>query len=186
MKMNTTVTRTRMSFIRPELARKLNRWRETLAGLGAAALGFVWFSTEIGPLWLVGMVLMVGGALLAVAGIQRARFRRGSEGPGLVQVIEGQVTYFGPFEGGSVAVDDLVSVELDPGRQDSPAWVVTGTLGETLNIPVDAAGADALFDVFAGLPGLQTEAMLKRLETSPEERVTVWTRTQAQTPLLVH
>lgn len=175
-----------MSFIRPEVAQKLNRWRETLAGLAAAALGFVWFSTAIGPLWLVGTVLMVGGALLAVAGIQRARFRRGGEGPGVVQVIEGQVTYFGPFDGGSVAVDDLVSVELDPAGQVSPAWVVTGTLGEALRIPVDAAGADALFDVFAGLPGLQTEAMLRNLEASPAKRVTVWSRAPAASPVLVH
>jgi hypothetical protein len=171
-----------MSFIRPELARKLNRWRETLAGLAASALGFVWFSTATGALWLVGTVLMVGGALLAVAGIQRARFRRGGNGPGLVQVLEGQVTYFGPFDGGSVAVEDLVSVELDPDGTPSPTWVVRGTLGETLHIPVDAAGAEALFDVFAGLPGLQTEAMLKNLEARPSERVTVWTRG----PVLVH
>jgi hypothetical protein len=170
-----------MSFIRPELARKLNRWRETLAGLGAAALGFVWFSTAIGLLWVFGIVLMVGGALLAVAGIQRARFRRGGEGPGLVQVLEGQVTYFGPHDGGTVSVQDLVSVELDPGAA-SPAWVVTGTLGEALRIPVDAVGAEALFDVFSGLPGLQTEAMLKKLERNPAQRVTVWQRG----PVLVH
>jgi hypothetical protein len=171
-----------MSFIRPEIVRNLNRWRETLAGLAAAALGFVWFSTATGALWLVGTVVMVGGALLAVAGVQRARFRRGGDGPGLVQVIEGQLTYFGPFEGGTVAVDDLVSVELDPDGTPSPLWIVRGTLGETVRIPVDAAGADALFDVFAGLPGLQTEAMLKNLEARPSERVTVWTRG----PVLVH
>lgn len=180
-----------MSFIRPELARKLNRWRETLAGLGAAALGFLWFSTAIGLLWMLGIVLMVGGALLAVAGIQRARFRRGGEGPGLVQVLEGQVTYFGPHDGGTVSVQDLVSIELDPGKLDpgepdpgaaAPAWVVTGTLGEALRIPVDAVGAEALFDVFAGLPGLQTEAMLQKLERNPSARVTVWQRG----PVLVH
>jgi hypothetical protein len=165
-----------MSFIRPGLARKLNRWRETLAGLAAASLGFVWFSNATGPLWLIGTVLMVGGALMAVAGVQRARFRRGTDGPGLVQVIEGQVTYFGPDEGGSVALDDLITVELEPQGEPSARWVVTGRLGEALTIPVDATGADALFDVFASLPGLRTEAMLSKLEKNPADRVVVWQR----------
>ncbi len=168
-----------MSFVKPGLARKMNRWRETLAGLAASALGYVWFSTEAGPLQLVGMVLMVGGALLAVAGVQRARFRRGTDGPGLVQVIEGQVTYFGPDEGGTVALDDLISVELDPVGEPSALWVVTGKLGEALKIPVDAVGADALFDVFASLPGLKTESMLAKLESNPSTPVMVWQRDAA-------
>ncbi len=168
-----------MSIVRPGLARKLNRWRETLAGLAAAALGFVWFSNATGPLWLIGTVLMVGGALMAVAGVQRARFRRGTDGPGLVQVIEGQVTYFGPEDGGSVSLDDLIRVELEPKGEPSARWVVTGKLGEALTIPVDATGADALFDVFASLPGLRTESMLAKLEQDPSERVMVWQRDTA-------
>ena len=168
-----------MAFIRPEVSRRLNRWRETIAGFAASMLGFVWFSSATGLLWLVGTVLMVGGVLLAVAGIQRARFRRGGDGPGLVQVIEGQVTYFGPLEGGTVSLDDLISVELEPQGEPSARWVVTGKLGEALQIPVDAAGADELFDVFAALPGLQTESMLQKLEQNPKERVMVWHRQPA-------
>lgn len=171
----------RVSNSASDLARKLNRWRESLAGVVAAALGYVWFSTQTGPLWLIGVVLLVGGVLLAVAGVQRARFRRGTDGPGLVQVIEGQVIYFGPDEGGTVALDDLVSLELEPGGAPSAQWVVTGRLGEALRIPVDAAGADALFDVFASLPGLRTEAMLSSLERNPETRITVWERDAAAT-----
>jgi len=165
-----------MSFIRPSVAQRLNRWRETLAGLAAALLGFTWYSTEFGPLWLLGVVLMVGGALLAIAGVQRARFRRGGDGPGVVQVIEGQVTYFGPEEGGTVALDDLLSVELDPEGGQAARWIIRGRLGEALRIPVDAAGADALFDAFASLPGLQTETMLRKLEDDPHGRVRVWQR----------
>jgi hypothetical protein len=91
-------------------------------------------------------------------------------------VLEGQVTYFGPFGGGSVSADDLSRIELDPVGGASPSWVVTAGFGDSLRIPVDAAGAEALFDVFAGLPGLDTESMLKSLETPPGRRVTVWER----------
>jgi hypothetical protein len=165
-----------MSFVRPEATRTLSRWRETLIGAGVAALGALLVTTSYGLVWGIGVVLAIAGALLALAGIQRARFRRGGEGPGLVQVLEGQVTYFGPFGGGSVSADDLSRIELDPVGGASPSWVVTAGFGDSLRIPVDAAGAEALFDVFAGLPGLDTEAMLKSLETPPGRRVTVWER----------
>ena len=165
-----------MSFIRPEAARALSRWRETLVGLGVAAFGTLLVLTSYGLVWGIGVALAVAGALLALAGIQRARFRRGGEGPGMVQVLEGQVTYFGPFGGGSVSSGDLSRIELEPGGSASPSWVVTAGYGDSLRIPVDAAGAEALFDVFAGLPGLDTEAMLKMLETPPSHRVTVWQR----------
>jgi hypothetical protein len=165
-----------MSFVRPEATRTLSRWRETLIGAGVAALGALLVTTSYGLVWGIGVVLAIAGALLALAGIQRARFRRGGEGPGLVQVLEGQVTYFGPFGGGSVSADDLSRIELDPVGGASPSWVVTAGFGDSLRIPVDAAGAEALFDVFAGLPGLDTEAMLKSLETLPGRRVTVWER----------
>jgi hypothetical protein len=167
-----------MSFVRPEVTRAFSRWRETLVGLGVAAFGALLVLTSYGLVWGIGVVLAVAGALLALAGIQRARFRRGGEGPGLVQVLEGQVTYFGPFGGGSVSAGDLSRIDLEPGGSASAAWVVTAGYGDSLRIPVDAAGAEALFDVFAGLPGLDTEAMLKTLENSPRQRVTVWERTR--------
>ena len=167
-----------MNFIRPELARRLNRWRETIAGLGAAALGLVWILTADGALLLIGSVLTVGGALLIFAGIQRARFRQGHGGPGYVEVDEAQLTYFGPTEGGTVAVGDLVRLEFDPGAHPSAEWVITATSGEAISIPVNAEGADALFDVFASLPGIETERMLSELSRRPDDRVVIWQRDQ--------
>lgn len=173
-----------MSFVRPELVRKANRWRETLAGGMAATLGAIWtVSAPVGSaLFIIGTVLMIAGVLLGIAGIQRARFRIGQDGQGLVQVDEARVTYFGPYEGGSVAVEDMVQLDLDAGGKPSARWVVTSSNGEGLEIPVDAKGADALFDVFASLPGLETEQLLKDMELGLKERVTVWSRRTA----LVH
>ena len=165
-----------MGFIRPEVAQGLNRWREALAGTAAAALGGYWMVYEAGALWIIGTVLAVGGALLVVAGIQRARFRRGGGGPGVVQVDEGQLAYFGPFDGGVVAVADLRRIELGTGDTGTPTWVLSHDGGDPLSVPVDAVGADALFDVFASLPGLDTGRMLAGLGDPPDAFRTIWER----------
>ena len=44
-------------------------------------------------------------------------------------------------------------------------------------IPVNAAGADALFDAFATLPGLRTERMLSELSEDGRAAVVIWERT---------
>lgn len=165
-----------MSFLRPEAKAQLLRWRETLAGLGAAALG-LWLSlTAYGVLFGLGIVLVLGGAALAVAGVQRARFRLGSDGPGVVQVVEGRVTYFGPWGGGGASLDRLAWLELVPVRGGSGAWMLIEEEGERLEIPVDARGAERLFDVFAALPGLDTRAMLAALRPPVRERTLIWQR----------
>jgi hypothetical protein len=165
-----------MSFLRPEAKAQLLRWRETLAGLGAAGVG-LWLSlTAYGVLFGLGVVLVIGGVSLAVAGVQRARFRVGSEGPGVVQVVEGRVTYFGPWGGGGASLDRLAWLDLEPARGGAGLWVLIEEEGERLEIPVDARGADRLFDVFAALPGLDTRAMLAALRPPVRERTRVWQR----------
>jgi hypothetical protein len=165
-----------VSFLRPEAKAQLLRWRETLAGLGAVALGLFFALTAYGVLFALGVVLVIGGGALAVAGVQRARFRLGSEGPGVVQVVEGRVTYFGPWGGGGASLDRLAWLELVPVRGGAGAWVLIEEEGERLEIPVDARGADRLFDVFASLPGLDTRRMLADLQPPVRERTQIWQR----------
>jgi hypothetical protein len=164
-----------MSFLRPEAKAQILRWRETLSGLGAAALGLWLVLTAYGVLFGLGIVLVIGGSALAVAGVQRARFRRGVEGPGVVQIVEGSVTYFGPWGGGSASLDRLAWLELVPGGA-AGAWVLIEEEGERLEIPVDARGADRLFDVFAALPGFATRRMLETLESPVRDRTLIWQR----------
>ena len=165
-----------MTFIRPEVAEQLTRWRETLAGTAAAVFGAYWMVTEPGAMRIIGTALTIGGALLLIAGIQRARFRKGSDGAGVVQVIEGQVTYFGPMDGGGIDIDDLTLLELVPDGANPPSWRITHRTGEPLMIPIDARGAEALFDVFAALPGLDTQSMLLEMNRTPAFPVTIWQR----------
>ena len=55
-------------------------------------------------------------------------------------------------------------------------WVLRDQGGQMIHIPVNAAGAEALFDVFAALPGIRTERMLDLLQNNPKEQVLIWQR----------
>lgn len=165
-----------MSFIRPEVLQAAAQWREALIGGVVFALGAYLAGTSFGVMFLIGLALVAGGAGLAYAGIQRARFRRGGSGPGIVQVVEGRVTYFGPFDGGSVALDRLEWLELDTAADGSRLWVLIEEDGQRLEIPVDARGSEALFDMFLALPGLGTERMLSMMKTPVRQRTLVWQR----------
>lgn len=162
-----------MSFIRPEARATIWRWREALCGAGLLLLGFWWMSGPGGLLGWVGGGLCLAGLALLLIGTQRARFRSGAGGPGVVQVDEGQITYFGPLSGGTVAVPDLRRLTLDAtGR---PAhWALEQSGQPPLFIPVNAEGADALFDVFAALPGMRTQRMLNELQRRRAHQVVIW------------
>jgi hypothetical protein len=167
-----------MSFIRPEARSVIWRWRESLAGFVVAIVGLYLAVVGTDLTQMFGSSMVVAAAVLMFAGLQRARFRVGTGGPGMVQVDEGQVTYFGPFEGGSVAIRQLSLVELDPKAKPISTWVLTEEGQPPLAIPTTAEGAEALFDVFAALDGIRTERMLAELQKEPKKRVVIWQRGQ--------
>ena len=167
-----------MSFIRPEVLNGIWRWREALFGVFLAAVGGFWAVSQQGILAAIGTSLAIVGALIIFAGIQRTRFRVGAGGPGVVQVHERLVTYYGPYEGGSVSIDALEKVELDPKVRPTAQWVLTETGGQSIAIPTNAENAEMLFDVFASLDGIKTENMLSKLRDNPEDRVMIWHESQ--------
>jgi hypothetical protein len=164
-------------FLRPEARAALWRWREVLVALALVALGVWWGATGFGILRFLGFIIAVIGGALGLVAVQRARFRQGGGGAGIVQIKERQLAYFGPLSGGIINLDDLVRVELDPGGRPAH-WVLTATGEQSVAIPVDAEGADALFDAFAALPGIRTERMLEVLKRTPSARVTIWEATR--------
>lgn len=164
-----------MSFIRPEVRAGLWRWREVLIGGSALVLGSWWLIGPGGLLGWLGAAVVVIGVALIVLGFQRARFRARNGGVGLVQVDERQITYFGPLSGGAVAVGELQRLALDP-TGDPAHWVLDQPGEPALFIPVNAEGAEALFDVFATLPGLRTERMLAELNGPSTHPVVIWER----------
>ncbi|KEP69408.1 hypothetical protein DL1_04120 [Thioclava dalianensis] len=154
--------------IRPEISAVLSRWREVIAAGGVCVFG-LWL------IWLGGWFLMPLGALViaiglgwAVIGWRRLRFARAISAPGLVDVVEGRISYFAASRaqalpapgggapqglGGEVALRELVEIRLLrlSGRQ---YWRLRTREGEAIMIPLDAAGAEALYDAFASLPGI--------------------------------
>jgi hypothetical protein len=116
-------------------------------------------------MWLGGYVLFPAGALVVVAAaawaltaLRRLRFAMGVHAPGVVEVDEGQIGYLGPTFGGYVAIPDLTELRLVSlhGRR---MWRLKQADGQTVLIPIDAAGAERLFDAFASLPGIDMGAV---------------------------
>ncbi len=168
-----------MGFIRPELKAKFWRMRETVFGGVLAAVGMYWAITANGVLSAAGMSISIVASLLVFAGLQRARFRVQGAGPGMVQIDERQVVFYGPHEGGVVSIDALQKLELEPGVRPAGAWILTEPGVPVLEIPTNAENAEALFDVFASLRGLDTEYMLRQLSDNPKRRVVIWSRDEA-------
>ena len=164
-----------MSFIRPEARVAIWRWRELIVAALMLLVGLKWAFTSYGVTEVTGWALVVSGLVVAVVGAQRLRFRLGADGPGVVRVDEGQIAYFGPLTGGAVATSELLRLRLDHPAKP-PHWVLEQEGQAPLEIPVNAAGHEALFDVFAALPGLRTERMLSELRRNGPHQVVIWER----------
>lgn len=163
-------------FLRPEARAFLWRWRDVWLGLAVVSFGLWWGLNSVGAVVWLGWLLTAAGGIWAAAGVQRGRFRQKGDGPGVVQIRERRLAYFGPLDGGVMDVNDLTLLELDPTAHPAPVWVLTGISGQRIAIPVNAAGAEALFDIFSALPDIKTGALLDVLSHTPDARVTVWQR----------
>lgn len=160
-------------FLRPEARAALWRWREVLVSAAILVLGFWWAASSFGVMRWLGAIVATIGLALGIAAVQRVRFAQGGGGAGVVQIRERRLAYFGPLTGGVIDLDDLTRVELDGGGRPAH-WLLTGHGAQSLAIPVDAEGADDLFDVFAALPGIRTGRMLDVLRRTPDARVIIW------------
>lgn len=162
-------------FLRPEARAALWRAREVIAAGAALALGLNWALGSHGLMQWFGGILAALALVFGVAAVQRMRFAPGSGGPGVVQIEERRLVYFGPLTGGAMALDDLDRIDID--RTGTPAhWRLTDAAGEVLHIPLTAEGAEALFDAFTALPGMRAARIIEasRREAGPFE--TVWAR----------
>jgi hypothetical protein len=175
-----------MSFLRPEAKATLQRLAEPATAAATLAIG-LWVATRGG--WFlaaVGLGLAAMAAGWAVLALRRLRFQAGDAAPGMVEVDEGRITYLGPKLGGSVGLPDLIEIRILTLRGRS-VWRLKQADGQVLLVPLDAAGAAALFDAFAALPGLTSAALVAALDapgsggpglvsaTKPQDRL-VWQR----------
>lgn len=161
--------------IRAEAKDTLWRWRELGLAAALGALGLYWASASYGLIQIIGYALSAVAILLAIIGIQRGRFRNSAQGQGVVTFIEGQITYFGPYSGGGVTIEDMSCISLKTVAGEK-SWIIEQPANVALIIPVDAKGADQLFDAFAALPGIKIEYMLAQLSHERGAPVIIWQR----------
>ena len=163
-----------MGFIRPESRATIWRWREVLFGALLLLWGGWLTLTSIGMIKVFGWILLGLGAVTVYTGIQRARFRTGDGGAGVVQVDEREVIYFGPLEGGTVSIEALTRVELHPTGAGIHRWMLFEPGRNPLFIPTDAEHAEDLFDAFGVLNGFETGRMLQALNALSSEPTVIW------------
>ena len=165
------------NMIRSDVIEAAKRWREALAGAALAALG-VWHTVfGYGIVPYIGMAISFAGAILMFTGFQRARIRRGKDGPGVVDVIERQVTYFSAQNGVSFSFDDVSAINIETageGANEHMVWVFDIRGEGTHFIPADAVGAEKLFDALAGFIGASTQNVVRASGSKTKERFPVW------------
>ncbi|MDR0808887.1 MAG: hypothetical protein LBE86_07155 [Gemmobacter sp.] len=162
--------------IRPEALALVARWGE--AGFAAAVVAAGLWLARLGG-WVlppIGLAVMVTGAGLLLLALRRLRFRQDTAAPGLVEIDESQISYFGPAEGGFVSLRELVELRL-LARGGHRFWRLKQADGQALLVPVDAAGAERLYDAFAALPGIDMAALLRVLRPASSFEPTVATDT---------
>jgi hypothetical protein len=162
--------------IRPALMRSLRRWSEPLSAIIALFVS-LWFLTLGG--WFFGLI-GVGGGFVSLAwllaALRRLPFRRDVGGPGVVEIDEGAIRYYGArLLGGEIALRDLSEIRLLP-LQGRPHWRLKSTDAQALLIPLDAAGAAALADAFAALPGIRMGEISAALQNPANTVRTLWVR----------
>lgn len=166
--------------LRPGARTALARWREALIG-AAVALAGVWGAmTQTGVTFYLSVPAVAVGLALMWEGVRRARLPQGGGGPGVVEVDERQITYFGPGGGAAVSIDALTRVEIvtnDAGPFGSDLyWVFEAEGAAPLFVPGDAVGAGAIFDALTALPGVDFGQATAAAGSTEPHRFVIWAR----------
>jgi hypothetical protein len=149
--------------IRAEAKAAFYRWREPIAA-GLVGLFALWLMLLGGYLLLpLGAVVTVLACVWFVQALRRLRFGREIDAPGVVEIDEGQVGYLGPSFGGYVSLPEMVELRVIE-VQGKRHWRLKQKDGQALIIPMAAAGSEQLFDAFASLPGMDTQALVSAVE----------------------
>ena len=104
---------------------------------------------------------------------RRTRFKRTEIGTGIVEFIEGQISYFGPENGAIFSINDIKRLILDKSTY-SNRWITENTAGFQIEIPTNVEGHEVLFDVFNSLEGFPIHKMLETLSSKQSIRTVLW------------
>ncbi|MBT0958010.1 hypothetical protein IV417_11490 [Alphaproteobacteria bacterium KMM 3653] len=163
-----------MSFLRPTVENALRRWSEVLVMFAVAAFG-LWVFLRGGYIFQgLGVLIVIAAFAFGLAAWRRMQFRMAVDAPGLVEVVEGRVSYLGPYFGGSVDLGDLQELQVLDVAGRRRCWRLKQNDGQALLIPFAAEGAAALYDAFVLLPGLRGAALSGAASRPASDPVTIW------------
>lgn len=162
--------------MRPEVRDLIWRWREVIvAAVFVALLGW-WAASSFGFIRYFALAVTAISVIFAIAALQRVRFGVTSGGMGAVEFDEGVVSYLTAGIGGQIEIADMTAVTLLPAGKGPAHWQLEAPAVTPLLVPVDAFGAEKLFDVFVTLEGIETERMLRQLKSAPDQPVVIWSK----------
>ncbi len=157
--------------IRPELRAQIYRFREGIVAAIAVALA-LWLAAQGGYfLTPLGVALAALAVVWGAVALRRARFARPISAPGLVELDEGRIGYFGAGQGlgGYIEIDDLSEIRLIQLR-GVPHWRLKAKDGQAIVIPASTTHAERLYDAFARLPGIDMAVLTDALAAAHSER----------------
>ena len=169
-----------MSLVRPEARAVLHRWGESAVAGGLAAICVAEAVTLIRRGDIVGWFAALAAVLALFwlrSAVARALARRSGDAPGIVEVREREIRYFGPITGGIIELDALARIEVFvPAPGMDPLWRLSGGDGRVLVIPLAAKGAEDLMGAFAALRNFSEMAAVSALRRAEPGRHPVWQR----------
>jgi len=167
-----------MNFIRPEVRALLWQWRDVLIGLAVFALGLWVFLRSFGVLAWLGAAAAIVGVLLVLTGAIRVRFRVPHGGPGVVEIIERRMTYFGPEGGRSFSFDEVKKIEIETTEGgpsfDDLFWIFHLEGNPPVRIPASAAEGEEIIDALSAFSGVNSKNVVDACLTTSRERFLVW------------
>ncbi len=169
-----------MSFVRPPVMTHLVKWREAYV-VGFLLLFGLWlFLYGATTLNLVaqglGLVISLVGIIFLYITLQRIRFKRAETAPGMVEVTEREISYFGPLHGKTISLESLRKIELRESEAYAAIWVLHYAAGDPMIVPISAKGSDRLFDAFTGLSGVKMDVLVKAINQVPVHNQIIWER----------
>lgn len=165
-----------MMNIRPEARGVWDTWKQVIFG-GVVALAGIYIGfTTFGLTRWAGVLIFGMGALIAFDGYRRVRFPWGSNGAGIVEIDERQITYLSATGGNSVSLDNLQRVELHRNARGRKTWVFYDAEG-MLAVPTDASGSENLYDALVALPGLNFDQVQAADQGEGTDIFLIWNKT---------
>ena len=169
-----------MNFIRPNVRAHFAKWFEAYLVALVLILGVRVFlhglAIESIVYGAIGSAIALLGLVLLRGAVHLIRFRRSQKAPGMVDVTEREISYFGPMHGKTVSLESLFKIELRESEAYASVWVLHNSEGDPMIVPTSAKGSDRLFDAFTSLSDVKMDALVRAVNKVPVRNHVIWER----------